>query len=149
MAEIRGHGGLVEVLVDQRERRALLEIVDRVRPMLAESNWAFPRAYEQEDLEREFQRLAGADLVKSREADLDTLRCCLDSRASIELTEEQTWSWLRALNVLRLALAERLGLDKDGWEDRFSPRQHRRPPLATLHLLSWLQEELVEALPQS
>ncbi|MHB1576422.1 MAG: DUF2017 family protein [Candidatus Dormibacteria bacterium] len=149
MAEIRGHGEIVEVLVDQRERQALLQIVDRVRPMLEESNWAFPRAYEQEELEQEFQRLAGADLLKSREADLETLRGCLDSQAPIELTEEQTWSWLRALNALRLALAERLGLDQDGWEERFSPRQHRRPPLATLHLLSWVQEELVEALSGS
>jgi hypothetical protein len=149
LAEIRGHGKLVEVLVDQRERQALLQIVDRVRPMVEESNWAFPRAYEQEDLEQEFQRLTGADLLKSRESDLDTLRGSLDSAEPIVLSSEQTWGWLRALNVLRLALAERLGLDEDGWEERFSPRQHRRPPLATLHLLSWLQEELVEALAQS
>ncbi len=133
--------------MDSRERRALLQIVDRVRPMVEQSNWAFPRAYEDDELEQEFQRLAGADLAVSRQADLDTLRSCLDQDSPIELTEEQTWSWLRALNVLRLALAERLGLDEDGWEEHFSPRQHRRPPLATLHLLSWVQEELVAALP--
>ncbi len=149
MAEIRGHGERIEVLVDRREREALLQIVDRVRPMVDESTWAFPRAYEQEDLEEEFQRLAGADLLQSRESDIATLRGCLESGDPIELTEQETWSWLRALNVLRLALAERLGLDSDGWEERFSSRQHRRPPLATLHLLSWVQEELVDALLQS
>lgn len=148
MAEIQGRGPLIQVMVDHREREALLQIVDRVLPMVDESAWATPRAYADDALEAEFQRLSGPDLSDNRAADLEVLRSNLRGEGPIELSVEQAWSWLRVLNVLRLALAERLGLDEDGWEERFSQRQHRRPPLATLHLLSWVQEELVEALPE-
>lgn len=132
--------------MDRRERAALLQILERLEPMLDESTWAKPRAYEEEELEQEFRRLVGSDLDDSRSSDVTRMRSSLESDGPILLSSDETWGWLRALNVLRLALAERLGLDEDGWEDRFSQRQHRRPPLATLHLLSWVQEELVEAL---
>lgn len=148
MAEIRARGSVIEVKVDRREREALLQIVDRVLPMVDDSALATPRAYVDDVLEAEFRRLSGPDLDDTRAVDLEVLRSTLRTQGPIELSEDQAWSWLRMLNVLRLALAERLGLAEDGWEDRFSQRQHRRPPLATLHLLSWIQEELVESLPE-
>jgi len=146
VAQIRRSEESIEVLVDRRERAALLQILERLEPMLEESSWANPRAYDDEKLEQEFRRLVGSDLDDSRSSDIAKMRSSLESEGPILLSHEATWGWLRALNVLRLALAERLGLDEDGWEDRFSQRQHRRPPLATLHLLSWVQEELVEEL---
>lgn len=131
------------------ERKALLRILERLAPMVEESRWARPRAYDDQGMEDEYQRLVGADLAQGREADLSQVRALLDSDQRILLSADQAVAWLRSLNLLRLALAERLGLTADGWEDRFSPQEHRRPPLATLHLLSWVQEELVEALSGS
>lgn len=149
LAEIRRSGELVEVLVDRRERETLLKILDRLEPMVEGSRWARPRAYEDEREEVEFRRLVGSDLDQARATDLAAVRSALGSSEPIRLDAEQAWSWLRSLNVLRLALAERLGISEDGWEDQYSTRQHRRPPLATLHLLSWVEEELVEALSSS
>ena len=146
MAEIRREGDLTVFHLDARERQVLLEIVDRIEPMLGISRWVSPRAYGDEELEREFRRLAGEDLERSRQADLATLRDGLSGPLPVRLGSEQAWGWVRALNLLRLALAEQLGITDDGWEEGYSARQHRRPPLATLHLLSWLQEELVESL---
>ena len=146
MAQISRCGELIEVLVDRREREALTKILERLEPMVADSRWASPRAYQDDTLEEEFRRLVGSDLELSRSADLEAVKSTLSGDVPVLLDSELTWSWLRALNVLRLALAERLGIEEDGWEDRYTTKEHRRPPLATLHLLSWLQEELVDAL---
>ncbi len=131
------------------ERRALVQILQRLEPLVEHSQWAQPRAYEEERDEQEFQRLAGTDLADSRAADLAQVREALGSDQRILLSEDGAVAWMRALNLLRLALGERLGITADGWEDGYSLQEHRRPPLATLHLLSWLQEGLVEALSAS
>jgi hypothetical protein len=146
LAEIRREGDQTLFQLEPKERQVLLEIVDRIEPMLGSSRWVSPRAYGDEGLEREFRRLAGDDLERSRDADLATLREGLAGPLPVRLGDSDVWGWVRALNFLRLALAEQLGISEDGWEERYSPRQHRRPPLATLHLLSWLQEELIDSL---
>ncbi len=146
MAEIRREGDLTVFQLEPKERQVLLEIVDRIEPMLGSSHWVAPRAYREEELEREFRRLAGEDLERARQADLATLREGLSGPLPVRLGDPEVWGWVRALNFLRLALAEQLGIAEDGWEEGYSPRQHRRPPLATLHLLSWLQEELIDSL---
>lgn len=146
LAEIIRQGELVHLKVSRGERRALLQILIRLEPLVEHSQWASPRAYQDPEYEREFQRLVGTDLADSRSADLGQVRVLLESDQRILLSADQAMAWLRALNLLRLALAERLGITTDGWEEQFTAQEHRRPPLATLHLLSWVQEELVEAL---
>ncbi|MFZ0994771.1 MAG: DUF2017 family protein [Candidatus Dormiibacterota bacterium] len=146
MAHITRQAELVHLRVSRGERRALLQIVERLEPLVDDSHWARPRAYQSQEDEKEFQRLVGTDLADSRAADLAQVRETLESDQRILLTAENAMAWLRALNLLRLALAERLGIIADGWEDGFSLQEHRRPPLATLHLLSWVQEGLIEAL---
>ncbi len=132
--------------VSRGERRALLQILGRLEPLVEHSRWARPRAYQEEEEEEEFQRLVGTDLADSRAADLAKVREALESEQRILLSADGAIAWLRALNLLRLALAERLGITADGWEEQYTLQEHRRPPLATLHLLSWVQEGLVEAL---
>ncbi len=149
MAQISRQGELVQLRVSRGERKALLRILERLEPLVEESRWVRPRAYEDEGLEREYERLVVGDLEQARAQDLAQVRDLLESDQRILLSTDQAMAWLRSFNVLRLALAERLGIKSDGWEDQFSPQEHRRPPLATLHLLSWVQEELVEALEQA
>jgi hypothetical protein len=88
-------------------------------------------------------------LAESRAADLAQVREALESDQRILLSSDSAMAWLRALNLVRLALAERIGISADGWEEQYTMQEHRRPPLATLHLLSWVQEGLVEALSAS
>ncbi|MGH7641875.1 MAG: DUF2017 family protein [Candidatus Dormibacteria bacterium] len=146
MAQINRQGELVYLRMSRGERRALLQILVRLEPLVEHSHWARPRAYEEEAEEAEFQRLVGTELADSRAADLAQVRELLESEERILLSTEGAMAWLRALNLLRLALAERLGITADGWEEEHTLQEHRRPPLATLHLLSWIQEGLVEAL---
>lgn len=140
---------MVYVRVSRGERRALVQILERLEPLVDHSHWAHPRAYQEEEDEVEFQRLVGTDLADSRAADLAQVREALASDERILLTADGAIAWLRALNLLRLALAERLEITADGWEENYTLQEHRRPPLATLHLLSWVQEGLVEALSVS
>jgi len=149
VAQINREGELVYLRIGRGERRALLQILDRLEPLVDHSHWARPRAYQEEEDEQEFQRLVGTDLADSRAADLAQVRVALESDERILLTSDAAMAWMRALNLLRLALAERLGITADGWEEQYSLQEHRRPPLATLHLLSWVQEGLVEALSVS
>lgn len=149
MAQINRQGELVQVRVGRAERRALLQILERLEPLVDHSNWAKPRAYQDQEEEREYQRLVGVDLAQSRADDLAQVRKALESDERILLTLDEAMAWMRALNLLRLALAERLGITADGWEEKFTLQEHRRPPLATLHMLSWVQEGLVEALSTS
>lgn len=146
MAQINRQGELVYVRVSRGERKALLQILGRLEPLVEESQWARPRAYHEEQEEKEFQRLVGTDLAEARAADFAQVRDALESDQRVLLSSESALAWLRALNLLRLALAERVGITADGWEDQYTLQEHRKPPLATLHLLSWVQEGLVEAL---
>jgi hypothetical protein len=149
LAQINRQGEQVYVRVSRGERKALLQILERLEPLIDDSQWARPRAYQEEEEEREFQRLVGTDLAESRAADLAQVREALNSDQRILLTSDSAMAWLRALNLVRLALAERIGITADGWEEQYTVQEHRRPPLATLHLLSWVQEGLVEALSAS
>jgi hypothetical protein len=149
LAQINRQGDLVYLRVSRGERRALLQILGRLEPLVEHSRWSRPRAYQEDEEEEEFQRLVGTDLADSRAADLAQVREALESEQRILLSADGAIAWLRALNLLRLALAERLGITADGWEEQYTLQEHRRPPLATLHLLSWVQEGLVEALTVS
>jgi hypothetical protein len=149
LAQINRQGEQVYVRVSRGERKALLQILERLEPLIDDSQLARPRAYQEEEEEREFQRLVGTDLAESRAADLAQVREALESDQRILLSADSAMAWLRALNLVRLALAERIGISADGWEEQYTMQEHRRPPLATLHLLSWVQEGLVEALSPS
>jgi len=146
VAQINRQGELVYLRVSRGERRALLQILERLEPLVEHCHWAKPRAYQAEEDEREYQRLVGTDLADARAADLAQVRVALESDERILLSSDGAMAWMRALNLLRLALAERLGIAADGWEEKYTLQEHRKPPLATLHLLSWVQEGLVEAL---
>ena len=128
MAQINRQGELVYLRVSRGERRALLQILERLEPLVDHSQLARPRAYQEEADEQEFQRLVGNDLADSRAADLARGREALESDERILLSSDGAMAWLRALNLLRLALAERLGITADGWEEQYTLQEHRRPP---------------------
>ena len=62
------------------------------------------------------------------------------------LSKEQAESWLTALNDLRLVLGTRLGVTEEMFLEAVDPRDPRAPEMALYVYLSWLQEQLVEAL---
>jgi len=62
------------------------------------------------------------------------------------LTGEQAQAWLTALNDLRLVLGTRLGVTDDSLLEGLTENHPRAAELALYAYLSWLQEQLVEAL---
>ena len=78
-----------------------------------------PTAYS-DDPERDlaYQILAGDELRTNRRATISAVRSSLEKT---ELSEDELWGWLQALNALRLVVGTRLGMDDD---------ESDRPPLS-------------------
>ncbi len=104
----------------------------------------FPPAYtDAVDHEAEYRRLMGDELMEKHLSALAVLEETADSE---RLTEEQANAWLAALNDLRLVLGTRLDVNEDMLGDEVDPSDPQYPALALYAYLSWLQEQLVEAL---
>lgn len=127
----------------------------------------FPAASEDPELAAEYRRLGQQDLAEAKLADLRTVMSILDGsgpgHGEVVIDEEQAVVVLRALNDVRIVLADRLGLERDGDFDtvrmlqQIGERVEGASPeddehvgsevvIAVYELLSWLQESLLRAL---
>ena len=101
-----------------------------------------PRAYEDEEVEREFRSLMGAELESLR---LENLRRLAETAGRDRLDAEELDRWLAALNDLRLVLGTRLDVTEDQFADGFDPSAPHAYELAVYAFLTWLQEAAIEA----
>jgi Domain of unknown function (DUF2017) len=102
----------------------------------------FPAASEDAKTQDEYSRLIGGELLDGRRRALATIRETVERD---RLTAEEAESWLTGLNALRLVLGTRLDVSEEAPPnvDPTDPRAHQ----AAVYLyLSWLQEQLVEAM---
>lgn len=128
----------------------------------------FPAASEDPDLADEYRRLAQQDLADGKLTDLRRVMQILDRTGSghseVVIDDDESMALLRALNDVRLVLADRLGLQRDGDFDTVRMLQQigeqvegAEPVgdedhvgsdivIAVYELLSWLQESLLRAL---
>lgn len=127
----------------------------------------FPAASEDPVLAAEFRRLGQQDLAETKLEDLRRVMRLLDSsgggHSEVVVDEEQALSVLRALNDVRIVLADRLSLERDGDLDTLRMLQQIGERvegsaieddehvgadivIAVYELLSWLQESLLRAL---
>lgn len=127
----------------------------------------FPDASEDPALAAEYRRLGQQDLADGKIADLRRVMTVMDSsgpgRSEVALDEADAVVFLRALNDVRIVLADRLGLQRDGDFDTVRMLQQigERVPdaapsdqehvggdvvIAVYELLSWLQESLLRAM---
>ncbi|WP_299306245.1 DUF2017 domain-containing protein [uncultured Brachybacterium sp.] len=128
----------------------------------------FPAASEDPGLAAEYRRLGQQDLADGKLADLRTVMQVLDAtgggHSEIVVDDAGAMSMLRALNDVRIVLADRLGLERDGDFDtvrmlqqigervegmeRSGDEEHVSSDIviAVYELLSWLQESLLRAL---
>jgi hypothetical protein len=102
-----------------------------------------PPAYEDDDdSEREFRSLMGAELDSRR---LDDLRLLGKTAGRDSLDAGELERWLSALNDLRLVLGTRLDVTEDVLADGFDPSAPDAYQLAVYVFLTWLQEAAIEA----
>lgn len=104
----------------------------------------FPSAYPGDpQRDEEYRLLVHDELRQSLLGALDTLEATADQT---ELDEEQLLGWMRAINEVRLLLGTRLDVTEDQTSRRVPDEDPRAPALALYGWLSWLQEQVVEAL---
>jgi hypothetical protein len=145
----RGDGGAVELRLSRDERSLLAGLVEELRALLEGApgdpslRRLFPPAYHEEDDERGYRDLMGGELLDGRRAALKLVAETVDHD---RLSAEEAETWLRALNDLRLVLGTRLDVQEDTFADELRSDDPRAPALAVYGYLSWLQEQLVEAL---
>jgi hypothetical protein len=103
----------------------------------------FPPAYEDEADEAEYRGLMGDELAAKRRRALLVLEETVDHD---RLSPDEAQAWLTALNDLRLVLGTRLDVGEDTLLHGLDPSDPRAPEYALYGYLSWLQEQLVEAI---
>ena len=133
-----------------RDERALLRTLPaELRRLLVEApddpslERLFPPAYDDAEDEAEYRRLMGDELTEGRRRALRVIEETLDQD---RLTKEQAESWLTALNDLRLVLGTRLDVTEDMLLERLRPDDPNAFEISLYAYLSWLQEQLVDAL---
>jgi uncharacterized protein DUF2017 len=140
-AGVRVHFGEDEVLL-LRELLAELEALlgDPDDPALRR---LFPPAHADRESEEQYRSLVRDQLVAGRSSALAVVR---DTLGRETLSLEEADAWLRVLNDLRLVLGTHLDVTEDIDFEDLDPREPRGRDRAVYGYLSWLQEQLVEAL---
>jgi len=145
----RSEGGGVELRLSREERSLLAGVVAELRALLEgvpgdpSLRRLFPPAYDEAEDEDAYRELMGGELLGGRLAALDLVAQTLDQK---RLDAEQADAWLRALNDLRLVLGTRLDVQEDTFAEQLRQDDPRAPALAVYAYLSWMQEQLIEAL---
>ena len=141
--------GGVELQLGNEERALLLGLAAEVRSLLDDVpddpalRRLTPPAYEDEADERAYRDLMGGELLDGRR---DALELLARTAGQERLTADEADSWLRALNDLRLVLGTRLDVQEDTFAEEPDWNDPRGQALAVYGYVSWLQEQLVEAL---
>jgi hypothetical protein len=103
----------------------------------------FPPAHSDDaDAEAGYRRLVGGQLAAGRERAVATVQATIDAE---RLSAEEAQAWLTVLNDLRLVLGTRLDVTEE-MDFNLDPNDPEAAELAVYAYLSWLQEQLVEAL---
>lgn len=146
----RTRSGEVTLRLGEEERQVLRSLPGQLRRLLLEEpgdpglRRLSPPAYAHDaEHESEYRRYMGDDLRDRRLAALEVMDATVDAE---RLSEEEAQAWLAALNSLRLVLGTRLDISEETAAERVDPDDPQAPALALYGYLSWLEDQLVEAL---
>ncbi|HSC51907.1 MAG TPA: DUF2017 family protein [Gaiellaceae bacterium] len=148
MLEPLADGG-IRLRLSRDERALLVGLTSELRSLLEVApddpslRRLFPRAYDEDADERAYRELTGESLLGGRREALELLERTADRE---RLRADEADAWLRALNDLRLVLGTRLDVREDTFAEEPDLNDPRGHALAVYGYLSWLQEQLVEAL---
>ena len=82
MASVLKRRGRIQVRLDDRERTAILDIVERLQTHISRALATTPRAYEDEGKQAEYDRWVRPEIERGYEADLDVIRDALSAGES-------------------------------------------------------------------
>jgi len=145
----RTRQGDFEVRLDAVERDILRSLPPQLRDVLVEEedpalDRLFPSAYPDDpEREGEYRRLVHDQLLAARLDALDALESTIDAD---RLDEEQLLTWMRVVNDLRLLLGTRLEVTEDPDDHEMAADDPRRSAFELYHWLSWLEQEMVDAV---
>jgi hypothetical protein len=145
----RAASGEILLRLPEHERALLRDVAGGTRRRLAAGDddpalkRLFPPAYADPDREREYRELTRGQLAAGRERALEVLESTVD-RAS--LSAEEADAWLRALNDARLVLGTELDVQEDLDWNMMGQDEPRALEYAVYGYLSWIQEQLIEAV---
>ena len=139
--------GTYRVKLPDEERDVLASLPGQLREALDAGEPTlyrlFPPAHADDDVaNEEYARLVGPALVDGKLLALAELE---RTAHATRLDEEELRAWLGALESLRLALGTQLDVTEQSYGP-LDPADPDAPRLALYHWLSWLQEEVVQAL---
>lgn len=148
----RTKAGEYQLKLSRPERDLLRSLPGQIRELIESTDPAdpsvrrlFPPAYRHEEkAEAEYQSLMHDQLLEHH---LEALKVMEETIDADRLDEEQVVSWLSALNELRLVLGTNLDVTESA--EPVDPNDPRAPGLALYGYLSWLEEQVVEALAAS
>ncbi|HEY1633383.1 MAG TPA: DUF2017 family protein, partial [Acidimicrobiales bacterium] len=148
----RTKAGNSQLRLSKADRALLRSLPGQVRDLIDSTDPAdpsvrrlFPPAYRDEDkAEADYQSLMHDELLEHHRQALIVMEETIDAD---RLEEEQVVSWLSALNEVRLVLGSNLEVDEG--QEPVSSSDPRAPGLALYGYLSWLEEQVVEALSTS
>jgi hypothetical protein len=103
----------------------------------------FPQAHDDPESEQQYRSLVRDQLVSGRSKALAVMRDTLGERT---LQPDEADAWLRSLNDLRLVLGTRLDVTEEIDYEGLDLNDPSGRDLAVYGYLSWLQEQLVDAL---
>jgi hypothetical protein len=144
----RAPDGTVRLSFLPHETALLRELLDELERLLDDPEdpdlrRLFPPAHADRESEEQYRALVGDELLAGRAKALATVRGTLGRDT---LDPDEADAWLRALNDLRLVLGTRLDVSEEIDWDAVDLQDPRGRDLAVYGYLSWLQEQLVEAL---
>jgi Domain of unknown function (DUF2017) len=138
----------VRLHFDEHEVLLLRELLAELEALLGDPDdpavrRLFPPAHTDRESEEQYRSLVRDQLVAGRSSALAAMR---DTLGRETLSVEEADAWLRVLNDLRLVLGTHLDVTEDIDYEDLDPRDPRGRDLAVYGYLSWLLEQLVEAL---
>ena len=146
----RQKDGTYRVELPEEERDVLASLPEQLREALEAGEPTlyrlFPPAHADDDaVNEDYARLVGPGLVDGK---LQALAELERTARATRLDEEELGAWLGALESLRLVLGTQLDVQDESY-GAFDATDPDAPRLALYHWLSWLQEEVVQALSET
>jgi bisphosphoglycerate-dependent phosphoglycerate mutase len=145
----RTSDGHYQLSLDEDERALLARLAPLMREVLADPDdpvleRLMPVAYPEDvDRQTEYRLLVQNELMESH---VGALRVLEETAEADQLNEEQVLAWMRAINQVRLVMAERLAITEDVNERPTSPEDPRLPGFAIYAYLTDLQDDIVDEL---